>query len=351
MRGPLVVKQRLWRRLGLGCVLALAGLAGLTRAATPGAAPAACPPVAEAPTPEAMPQLARQARDRGLLWRVEQGGRTSWLYGTLHEAERGWVMPGPTVMQALRSADRLALELNVLDPAVLAALQSALQSRADAPPLPADLAHRLAAQVKAACLDDDTARLRPDAQVLTLVTLAGRSEGLDPAYGIDLWLAALSSSLGKPVLALETPERQIRELVSDDPAQVASTVRNGLDQLERGDAGQQLATLAHAWADGRLQLLETYPAWCDCMQTPAERADYDRLVAGRNPGMAAALVAEHRSGRSVFAAVGALHMVGPQGLPALLAAQGFRVERVHFPPARPANGTRQEFKSKGPPAQ
>ena len=31
---------------------------------------------------------------------------------------------------------------------------------------------------------------------------------------------------------------------------------------------------------------------------------------------------------SVFAAVGALHMVGPQGLPTLLQAKGFKVQRV-----------------------
>jgi uncharacterized protein YbaP (TraB family) len=34
----------------------------------------------------------------------------------------------------------------------------------------------------------------------------------------------------------------------------------------------------------------------------------------------------------VFAAVGALHMTGPQGLPRLMAARGYLVERIPFPP-------------------
>ena len=36
------------------------------------------------------------------------------------------------------------------------------------------------------------------------------------------------------------------------------------------------------------------------------------------------------TGKRVFAAVGALHMIGPTALPSLLAARGYRVERVEF---------------------
>jgi len=37
-------------------------------------------------------------------------------------------------------------------------------------------------------------------------------------------------------------------------------------------------------------------------------------------------------GKQVFAAVGSLHMIGPMGLPALMAQRGYRVERVEFTP-------------------
>jgi hypothetical protein len=45
--------------------------------------------------------------------------RTSWLYGTIHVNKLEWMMPGPRTIRALMGVDRLALELNLLDPAVL----------------------------------------------------------------------------------------------------------------------------------------------------------------------------------------------------------------------------------------
>lgn len=42
------------------------------------------------------------------------------------------------------------------------------------------------------------------------------------------------------------------------------------------------------------------------------------------------MVKEIASGKRLFAAVGALHMIGDNGLPALLRKQGFAVTRVEF---------------------
>jgi hypothetical protein len=52
------------------------------------------------------------------------------------------------------------------------------------------------------------------------------------------------------------------------------------------------------------------------------------MIDQRNPALAAAIDALHSDGRQVFAAVGALHMVGPLGLPALMAQRGYAVQRV-----------------------
>ena len=55
-----------------------------------------------------------------------------------------------------------------------------------------------------------------------------------------------------------------------------------------------------------------------------------RLLEGRNPLLAERIAQLHASSKGVFAAVGALHMIGPLALPTLLRERGFRVERVEF---------------------
>lgn len=294
-------------------------------------APRSCPPEAAPFDPAEMPQALRHARDRGLLWRIDKDGRTSWLYGTVHAAERGWMFPGPTVRAAVMASDRVALELDLLDPAVMQALQAAMVAPPGAPPLPPALAARLAAQVDAACLAPAIARLRPELQAVTLVGQSARRSGVDLAYGIDAVIAGMARATAKPIVALETPEQQIRLLTSDDPARTAAAVGAALDQLEGGQAQRSITRLTRAWADGRLNVLQTYPQWCECLASEAEQAEYRQMVDARNPGMARGIAAAHDAGHRVFAAVGALHMAGPQGLPALMAQQGFRVQRVVFP--------------------
>jgi hypothetical protein len=91
--------------------------------------------------------------------------------------------------------------------------------------------------------------------------------------------------------------------------------------------------LAEAWGASQLDELANYAQWCDCLNTTEQRAFQRRLIDERNLVLADKVAALHRESGPVFAAVGALHMPGPQGLPALLAARGFEVERVPYPAA------------------
>ena len=137
-------------------------------------------------------------------------------------------------------------------------------------------------------------------------------------------------SLGgqRPVVGLETAQTQLSAILARDDDEAASMVREALAELQRPMANQGLERLARAWEARDLKDIEAYADWCDCLNTPTEREAYARLVDGRNPGLADAIERLHVD-VSVFAAVGALHMVGPQGLPRLLQGKGFKVTRVY----------------------
>lgn len=311
----------------LAAALALA--AGLAGTATAADAPS-CPPSAQAPSAAQQRAAERAARDRGFLWRIEQGGRTSWLYGTIHVARHEWTVPGPRLAEALRHARVLALELDLADPQALAdALRAAAGPGGKA--LPAPLHERLLRRLAAECLPAALAELLPPTlQAATLGALAGRREGLDPAWAIDLALSQRAHAAGTRVVALETLGEQLAALQGPDGAESLRFVERTLDELDSGRALAPLRRIADSWARADLATLERWPVWCDCLDTPADRALMARLLDERNATLAVRIDALHRDGGAVLAAVGALHLIGPRGLPALLAARGYRVERVPF---------------------
>lgn len=293
-------------------------------------APARCPPVATPFTQEEMQAGARSARDRGFLWRITRDGRSSWLYGTVHAARRDWMLPGPKVTQALRASDTIALELDMQDPEIGRRLGAGMAAQRSAP-LPEPLRLRLARLAEAECIPAQTlAPLSPEMQVATLSVLAARRDGIDPSYGIDAVLGGFGRGTGKPVLSLETPEQQLQVLQMPSAQETLNFVESGIQDLESGRTRPLVLRLTQIWADADLDTLASYASWCDCLTTEADRAQQARLLDARNPPLADAIAALHQSGKSVFAAVGSLHMIGPLGLPALLAERGFSVERVRF---------------------
>ena len=293
---------------------------------------AACPALPQPPSPAQIEEGTKRARDRGFLWRVSRDGRTSFLYGTIHVGRLEWLFPGPEVLQAVRSSDVVALELDILDPQMGQRLRDgmALKTGHD---LPRPLKERLQTQLKVACLPEEILTTTAPLMVATTLTMmAGRREGLDPAYAIDPIYAGMARGLGKPVASLETPELQLDLLLGGSPREIEAAVESALDDLERGEAGPLVGRMADMWANGQLGELENYEKWCECVETDLDRRMMQRLLDDRNPGLAKGIAEIHASGKTVFAAVGSLHMIGRTGLPALLEGRGYKVERVAFRP-------------------
>jgi len=309
---------RHWRRAAAAALLAVAPLAGQAQPTT------ACPPTV---TSAGKTESAGAARDRGLLWRLRRDGRTSFLYGTLHIGKPAWRQLGPQVSASLRASDVLALEVDPNDPALLEALAE-LRHGAE---LPAALRERLKRAYERACVAPESmAALHPVLQATSLTVLEARWLGMDPIYAMEQLLGVQARALGRRVVALETAAQQRAALVPDSDEESQALIEQSLKQLEDRSVRRVLARLATAWESGDLAALSDYEAWCECIANDSDRALLHRLNDERNPLLADGIEAQHRQGRRVFAAVGALHMTGPKSLPRLLAERGFKVERVPF---------------------
>ena len=238
------------------------------------------------------------------------------------------MFPGPRIAAALAASDVLALELDVLDPDILARLAASARA-GPGEALAAGLQERIDRRMVAECVDPAPWHaFAPEFQIASLAVMAARREGFDPAYAIDVVLALVARQLGKPVVSLETPEAQMAALRLPTRAATIEFVESSLDDLDDGRAGPLIARLIRAWIDGDLAELADYGRWCECLRNDAERTAMKRLLDDRNPVLAAAIDSRHASGQRVFAGVGSLHMIGPNGLPALLARRGFQVVRV-----------------------
>lgn len=331
----------LWpaKRWIAGVVLAGAAIVALAPIRHAHAQPA-CPPQARPPTADEIAAYRSRPVDRGFLWRISKGGHSSYLYGTIHVGRPAWAFFGPTIGQALRSSDTLALEIDLTDPEVMRELGAGALAAGGASSiatLPPDTRERLSAHLAAACLPPQAVSMmaaqHPVMQAITLTVLAARWDGLDPSWAQELALGGAARALGKRVISLESVALQQRALLSASEMPVADQVSQMLDQLDDQRARAVLRRLSDDWERGQLDDLANYDVWCDCMNDPADRAAMRHLLDDRNPGLVEGIDAEHSLGRRVFAAVGALHMTGRQSIPELLTRRGYDVQRIAFPPA------------------
>lgn len=291
----------------------------------------ACPPEAQPFTEAQLTAGERQARDRGFLWRITKDGRTSWLYGTIHIGRPDWSFVGPKVSEALRGSNVLALEMDLTDPAIVQRAAAAMALKPGRG-LPAPMHARLLAQTRAACLPDSlVSQMDPEMLGVTLVVRQAQRSGLDAAFGVDAILAQKAKAGGQRIVSLESPEAQLALLISTDRTDMLATMARVLRELEQGTAVPPMQRLANAWEAGNDPEMLAEDQRVIATLTPHERQQMRALLHERNPGLADGIDALHGRGEQVFAAVGSLHLLGPDSVPALLARRGYDVQRVSLP--------------------
>jgi uncharacterized protein YbaP (TraB family) len=157
-----------------------------------------------------------------------------------------------------------------------------------------------------------------------LIAMEIRAAGYDPEFGIDRHFVEKSSG-AIPVVALETAEQQI-DLLDELPLAIQDTLLR--DALDRSvDFSAATKELMEAWKHGDERLLETL-VFQPVEQNRDFEAFYESIFFQRNAMMSERLAAWAPDGKTRFVVLGTGHLLGPRGIPALLCAAGFEVERI-----------------------
>lgn len=262
------------------------------------------------------------------LWDVRgPHGEHGWLLGTMHALPPRLAWRTARVEAALHASDRLVVEVaGITDPDAPRQIFAALSPAPVAVP-PADRVapgQRAALAALIARSGQDPARLaglKTWALALTLSQVAEHGDGaISAAHGADRSL--LDEHGSAQVEELEGIPAQFRQF--DRLPEAAQRRLLAIVVAGAPDAAGQLAALARAWAHGNLAALERTTRE-GLLADPELR---EALFTSRNRAWLGPISASLQAGHHPFVAVGAAHMLGPEGLVALLAGQGYRVTRV-----------------------
>lgn len=260
------------------------------------------------------------------MWRVSDGDSDVYLFGTLHALKPSLKWRTPLYDEVLARAGTVWFEADMQsgDPDTIRLLVQRYGSDADRP-----LSRKLApSDLGALARQTDLSRvdhLRPWAAALMLSMRPMLARGASVEKGADATITRVARADAKRIRAFETLEDQARMFAS---LPEASEVRYLTDVVRDRSRGPRLrlpfqpATLEAAWLAGNLD-----PGYLAEMQTE-NPAMYDAFLRRRNEAWADKLAAGMAGSGIELVNVGALHMVGPDGLPALLAVRGFKVVRI-----------------------
>lgn len=317
-----------WRLAVLmaGCAVALGALPVARAQAVTASAPVAassdgCPPLVHMNLEEIAAQARALTRagqpDRGVLWRLEKDGRTSYLFGTVHVARLEWDVPGRTLAQALGSSQRIAVEVDVTrQDRHVNVVKDALR-----PPGAEDaaLAREVSRRFQALCVDDSKIVAGTRMKLMALQTLAALDAGLTPAFALDAVMIGYAKAAHKPLVELEELGEQFDALGSMFEADGSD--RALLQAYDDGKVREGLVRVAEAWAASDVDAIA---ATGDAMQVSAEsRAAYDKVILARNVTLAKRMDVFFRGEGQGLAAVGALHVVGKGSVVDALRAMGY----------------------------
>ena len=264
------------------------------------------------------------------VWQIKsktQKGGSVTLLGSLHilPANMDWLTP--EVMHAVTRTDVFVFEVPT-DAAAQETLDSLIASQGSLPAgqslramLPPDYQGVYDSVITAAHLSASlTDREQPWLVSLQLSVADSMNKNYFPDAGVDFVLMSWANEHARPVRYLETIDQQFALLTPSASELTLTDLESGLNRYQVGT--DTIAPLVQAWSNGDVAKLGSLMD-ANFAGHPDAKA---RLVTDRNRQWADQIEKMMREDKNFFVTVGAAHLTGPDGVPALLRKDGYMVD-------------------------
>ncbi len=277
----------------------------------------------------AVTQAGAATQEPGLVYRMEGNDNVIYLLGSIHLLrEEDHPLPA-TFESVYRDADALVMELDMddLDPLET---QQIMLSRGLS--MHADNLKRIMGEddyARARRMIDDLGlavpfldQAKPWFAALTIINLQFIRLGFDVEYGVESWFTIQAINDGKEIAGLESLEQQLAIFDGMDPGTQSRFLLLSLEEADQmaGD----MSHLIDAWKKGDAKTLER-ELISDFESVPSV---YRKLVVDRNRAWQKYVEELAVETDNYLVIVGALHLVGNDGLINMLREDGYHISRM-----------------------
>ena len=261
------------------------------------------------------------------LWRVEGDHGSVTLFGSVHVLPPNVDWQTPELKHAVKDADIFVFEVP-LDSDTISHVSALMEQRGSLPQgqslrqmLPPDSQADLDKAVASigmpqAALDNK----RPWLVSLMLVSAHLQQHQQQFALGADSVVLQQATASKKPIRYLETADQQLALIAPSDPKVELESLEEELRSFATEDA--DIAAITSAWETGNTATLDTLSSK-EFIGHPGARATF---FTDRNRNWVKQIEAMLRERKTFFITVGAGHLVGKDGIPAMLRADGYKVD-------------------------
>jgi uncharacterized protein YbaP (TraB family) len=267
------------------------------------------------------------AQSKSFLWKVQSGSRVLYLAGSVHALSADVYPLNPAFERAFQASTVLVEEIDLAQ-ANLLTLGPVLLSKGmyqDGRTFDKAVSKETLAlvmkKVEGPMGLELIRSMKPWMVMMMLDGLQAQEAGLDPALGLDNYFFDKAVAAKKPIIALETAESQIDRFDRMSEPLQEQMLRSALEDLDLQK--KELAGIIAAWQRGDASSLEKTVLGAFKLFP----AVYQSLIVERNNNWMPQMDKCLASASPCLVVVGAAHLVGPDGLLALLQRKGYRIEQ------------------------